>query len=84
MPRKKEPSFEEALARLEQIVGEMEQGELNLQDLVLRYSEGVTLANQCTQSLSRAEKAMDLLLQSRTAKIYASPLRITATACRRR
>ena len=39
MPRKKEPSFEEALARLEQIVGEMEQGELNLQDLVLRYSE---------------------------------------------
>ncbi len=76
MSRKKEPSFEEALARLEQIVGEMEQGELNLQDLVLRYSEGVTLANQCTQSLSRAEKAMDLLLQDKDGEAMTTPLEI--------
>lgn len=76
MPRKKEPSFEEALARLEQIVGEMEQGELNLQDLVLRYSEGVTFANQCTQSLSRAEKAMDLLLQDKDGEAMTTPLEI--------
>ena len=76
MPRKKEPSFEEALARLEQIVGEMEQGELNLQDLVLRYSERVTLANQCTQSLSRAEKAMDLLLQDKDGEAMTTPLEI--------
>ncbi|MBQ1622277.1 MAG: exodeoxyribonuclease VII small subunit [Selenomonas sp.] len=76
MPRKKEPSFEESLARLEQIVGEMEQGELNLQDLVLRYSEGVTLANQCTQSLSRAEKAMDLLLQDKDGEAMTTPLEI--------
>ena len=76
MPRKKEPSFEEALARLEQIVGEMEQGELNLQDLVLRYSEGVALANQCTQSLSRAEKAMDLLLQDKDGEAMTTPLEI--------
>ena len=76
MPRKKEPSVEEALARLEQIVGEMEQGELNLQDLVLRYSEGVTLANQCTQSLSRAEKAMDLLLQDKDGEAMTTPLEI--------
>ena len=76
MPRKKEPSIEEALARLEQIVGEMEQGELNLQDLVLRYSEGVTLANQCTQSLSRAEKAMDLLLQDKDGEAMTTPLEI--------
>lgn len=76
MPRKKEPSFEEVLTRLEQIVGEMEQGELNLQDLVLRYSEGVTLANQCTQSLSRAEKAMDLLLQDKDGEAMTTPLEI--------
>ena len=76
MPRKKEPTFEESLARLEEIVGEMEQGELNLQDLVLRYSEGVTLANQCTQSLSRAEKAMDLLLQDKDGEAMTTPLEI--------
>lgn len=76
MPRKKEPTFEESLARLEQIVGEMEQGELTLNDLVMKYSEGITLANQCAQSLQRAEKAMDLLLQDQDGEAVTMPLEI--------
>ncbi len=76
MPRKKEPTFEESLARLEEIVGEMEQGELALNDLVMKYSEGITLANQCSQSLQRAEKAMDLLVQDRDGEAVTTPLTI--------
>ncbi len=76
MPRKKEPTFEESLARLEEIVGEMEQGELTLNDLVMKYSEGITLANQCSQSLQRAEKAMDLLVQDRDGEAVTTPLTI--------
>lgn len=76
MPRKKEPTFEESLARLEEIVGEMEQGELSLNDLVMKYSEGITLANQCSQSLQRAEKAMDLLVQDRDGEAVTTPLTI--------
>ncbi len=76
MPRKKEPTFEESLARLEEIVGEMEQGDLTLNDLVMKYSEGITLANQCSQSLQRAEKAMDLLVQDRDGEAVTTPLTI--------
>ena len=76
MPRKKEPTFEESLARLEEIVGEMEQGALALNDLVMKYSEGITLANQCSQSLQRAEKAMDLLVQDRDGEAVTTPLTI--------
>lgn len=76
MPRKKKPTFEESLARLEEIVGEMEQGELALNDLVMKYSEGITLANQCSQSLQRAEKAMDLLVQDRDGEAVTTPLTI--------
>ena len=76
MPRKKEPTFEESLARLEEIVGEMEQGELALNDLVMKYSEDITLANQCSQSLQRAEKAMDLLVQDRDGEAVTTPLTI--------
>ena len=63
MPRKKELSFEEALGRLNEIVDQMEQGDLPLKDLIANYSEGMKLAGTCSQALSRAEQAMDLLVQ---------------------
>lgn len=63
MPRKKELSFEESLGRLEAIVQEMEQGELPLKELIAHYSEGMQLATTCSQALSRAEQAMDLLVR---------------------
>ena len=65
MPRKKELSFEEALGRLNEIVDQMEQGALPLKDLIANYSEGMKLAGTCSQALSRAEQAMDLLVQEK-------------------
>ena len=65
MPRKKELSFEEALGRLNEIVDQMEQGDLPLKDLIANYSEGMKLAGTCSQALSRAEQAMDLLVQEK-------------------
>lgn len=65
MPQKKELSFEEALGRLNEIVDQMEQGDLPLKDLIANYSEGMKLAGTCSQALSRAEQAMDLLVQEK-------------------
>lgn len=65
MPRKKELSFEEALGRLNEIVDQMDQGDLPLKDLIANYSEGMKLAGTCSQALSRAEQAMDLLVQEK-------------------
>ena len=58
---KEEPKFEVALARLEKIVGEMEGGELLLEDALKHYEEGVGLARFCTGKLNEIQKKIDLL-----------------------
>ena len=76
MPRKKEPSFEEALAKLEAIVADMEKGEANLKDLVANYTEGVKLGDYCLKVLDNAEKAMDTLVKDSAAGVKESKLKI--------
>lgn len=63
MARKKEIAFEDALGALEQIVAEIETGELPLADLMAKYSEGIKLSDFCMKSLRRAEETMDLLVK---------------------
>lgn len=63
MARKKEQTFEEALSQLEQIVSEIEGGEMPLADLMAKYSEGIKLSDVCMTSLKRAEETMDLLVK---------------------
>ena len=63
MARKKEMTFEDALGALEQIVAEIETGELPLADLMAKYSEGIKLSDFCMKSLKRAEETMDLLVK---------------------
>ena len=63
MARKKEMAFEDAIGALEQIVAEIETGELPLADLMAKYSEGIKLSDFCIKSLKRAEETMDLLVK---------------------
>jgi exodeoxyribonuclease VII small subunit len=53
--------FEEALARLEGIVKELERGELSLESSLARYEQGVRLAKYCGSKLEEAEKRIELL-----------------------
>lgn len=76
MARKKEMAFEEALDALEQIVAEIETGELSLADLMAKYSEGIKLSDVCMTSLKRAEETMDLLVKETTAGIAEEKLQI--------
>jgi len=41
--RETEPNFEGAMDRLEKIVEQMESGKLPLEDLIVRYEEGMNL-----------------------------------------
>ncbi len=50
------PSFEEALARLEQTVRELEDGQLGLEEALARYEQGVQLIRLCHGQLQRAEQ----------------------------
>ena len=76
MARKKEMAFEEAIGALEQIVAEIETGELPLADLMAKYSEGIKLSDFCMKSLKRAEETMDLLVKETTAGIAEEKLQI--------
>lgn len=48
-------SFEASMARLEQIVRQMEQGEVPLEESLRLFQEGTELVRQCTSLLDHAE-----------------------------
>jgi exodeoxyribonuclease VII small subunit len=58
-----EPTFEAALARLEQIVQRLEKGELPLEESLVLYEEGVKLSRLCHAKLEQAEGRIELLLK---------------------
>lgn len=53
---KKPPSFEEALARLEAIADDIEQGRIGLEESIARYEEGMKLIQRCRAILTEAEQ----------------------------
>ena len=55
------PAFEEALRELEELVEELEQGDMNLADSLTKFERGVTLARQCQKTLSDAEQTITRL-----------------------
>lgn len=52
---KKEPTFEESLARLEAIVQAMERGDVALEESMKLFEEGTGLARKCLKLLDTAE-----------------------------
>ena len=57
------PTFEAALARLEQIVQRLEKGELALEESLALYEEGVGLSRVCHAKLEEAEGKIELLMK---------------------
>ena len=57
------PTFEEALERLETIVEELEGGSLSLEQSLARYEEGIRLSRRLTQTLDKAEKRIERLVE---------------------
>ncbi len=55
------PSFEQALLRLEQIVHQLEDGEIGLAEALTHYEQGVSLLKQCYGLLECAERRIELL-----------------------
>jgi exodeoxyribonuclease VII small subunit len=58
-----EPTFEQALASLEQIVQKLEKGELPLEESLKLYEEGVRLSRLCHGKLEEAEGRIEVLLK---------------------
>jgi exodeoxyribonuclease VII small subunit len=58
----KEPSFEDAFNRLEEILSELEQGGLDLEAALTLFEEGVGLVQQCESLLDEAELQVEQLV----------------------
>ena len=55
-------SFEEQMENLEKIVGELEKGELNLDDSITKFEEGIKISKECNKILQEAEKKITMLV----------------------
>ena len=63
MTKTDEPTFEQALQRLEQIVQKLEKGELPLEESLRHYEDGIRLSRLCHAKLEEAEGKIDVLMK---------------------
>lgn len=68
-----EQSFEKALAELEGIVAELEEGGLSLDKSLGLFERGVTLARFLRAELDKAEKKIEILLKDESGELKARP-----------
>jgi exodeoxyribonuclease VII small subunit len=67
-PREAELNFEGAMDRLEKIVEQMESGKLPLEDLIVRYEEGMNLVKVCQERLAKAEQKIEVIARNSAGK----------------
>ena len=67
--KKKEIEFEEALMQLENVVKELEQGNLKLDQALDVFQKGIQLSRICAVQLEEAERKIDLLVKDNDGNI---------------
>lgn len=65
-----ELNFEGAMDRLEAIVELMESGKLALEELIVRYEEGMNLVKVCQERLANAEQKIDIIARNSAGKTF--------------
>jgi exodeoxyribonuclease VII small subunit len=68
--KKPEPelNFEAAMDRLEAIVDQMESGKMMLEELIVRYEEGMKLVKTCQERLASAEQRIEIITRNHAGK----------------
>jgi exodeoxyribonuclease VII small subunit len=66
--REAELNFEGAMDRLEKIVEQMESGKLPLEDLIVRYEEGMNLVKICQERIANAEQKIEIIARNSAGK----------------
>jgi exodeoxyribonuclease VII small subunit len=63
MAEKKSADFEQSLARLEELVEEMEGGTLSLEAMIRHFEEGTKLVGICSKKLNEVEQKIEKLVK---------------------
>ena len=72
--KKKEPAFEEGLARLEELVGRLEDRRLGLDQALAAFEEGLSLSTALRKKLDEAAGRVELLTRDLAGRPMAEPL----------
>lgn len=74
MPRELQlQNFEQSLKQLENIVAQMERGDISLEESIKLFEEGTKLADQCKQQLAEAEGKIEILIKQRNGAMKREP-----------
>jgi exodeoxyribonuclease VII small subunit len=71
--------FETALEELEQVVEQLESGELSLEDSLSAFEKGVGLVKICNQKLNEVEKKIEVLVKDKEGKLQLKPFEDLST-----
>jgi len=72
------PTFENALENLEQLVEQIESGELSLEDALAAFEQGVSLVRYCNQKLTEIEQKIELLVKDKDGKLQLTAFNVGA------
>lgn len=68
--------FEDAMARLEEIVNGLEKGDLSLDKSLKMFEEGVRLSKGCLKMLDEAQQKVEILVRDKEGKKKVRPFRL--------
>jgi exodeoxyribonuclease VII small subunit len=60
---KKQPNLEKSLGELEQIVEQLEEGDIPLEQALKQFEKGIKLSRDCQTALQTAEQRVQILMQ---------------------
>lgn len=69
MKEEKDFNFEETMQKLETIVQELENGNLNLDDSIKKFEEGIKLSKSANSYLEEAEKKITVLVKGKDGEL---------------
>jgi exodeoxyribonuclease VII small subunit len=66
-------TFEQSMKQLEQIVQELEDGDLPLEKAIKKFEEGIKLTKLCSRKLDETEKKISILLENAEGQMIEKP-----------
>ena len=68
-------SFEQSMARLEEIVRTLEKGDASLEDALSLFEEGTALVKSCSKQLDTAEQKVKLLVRNENGEMIETDMK---------
>jgi exodeoxyribonuclease VII small subunit len=66
-------SFEQTLKELEEVVEELEKGDIPLEKAIRKFEDGMKLSRQCSDMLEETERKISLLVKGEEGEPLLSP-----------